>query len=74
VPGHPSSLNPANEGGQANSWVIRIVRSMPSAPLLGAATPAGSAAVVPAEVVSERLGHANVAIAMDTYSRCSGVG
>jgi integrase len=32
-------------------------------------TSAALAAGVPAKVVSERLGHANIAITMDTYSR-----
>jgi integrase len=31
---------------------------------------AALAAGVPAKVVSERLGHANIAITMDTYSTC----
>jgi integrase len=44
---------------------------MPSAPPLGATTTAALSASVPAKVVSERLGHANIAITMDTDSHCS---
>ena len=52
-------------GGSRSSWYFSpIANSCHAVPLIGLALAAG----VPPKVISPRLGHATIAITMDTYS------